>query len=112
MNICSLLSKWNTTSAELVDEGFDIIGFSETWLHGAIENNLINHECHSLIRLDRKSKVQGKRKRDEGICAYVKKGHTISYNVDSNFNRSDENIELMYFRVSATNRKNIDVFLV
>lgn len=75
-----------------------------------VEKSLV-HWTHWLIRLDRKSTVHGKKKRGSGVCAYVKKCHTLSYDPNSQFNRSDINIELMYFRVSANNQKSIDVFL-
>lgn len=89
-----------------------ILHISESWLHGAIDNNLITHNGYTLIRFGRVKKAGGKIKRGGGLCAYDRKGIEVTFDSKSNFHYSDVDLELMYFRISAANQKPVDIFLI
>ena len=70
LNIRSILKHRNEVEVSFSD--FDIICLSETWLHNAVENSVINLPGFINYRQDRDSSLNQVKKRGGGILVFVK----------------------------------------
>lgn len=73
VNVRSLTANFNQTKQLILNEKYDIIGISETWLHRGIDDGAVKIEGYSLIRNDRTGKRGG------GVCFYIK--NNLKFNV-------------------------------
>lgn len=69
VNIRSLLPKFTLFKYDFLDDKFDIVMVSETWLKQGIPNNLICVYGYNNVRKDRRLE-----KRGGGLCIYLRDG--------------------------------------
>ena len=67
LNARSLLPKVDELTGLIYTKPVDIVAVTESWLHNAIENRLLQLNDYNLFRKDR---ITG---RGGGVCVYVKK---------------------------------------
>ena len=67
INARSLLPKVDQLTGLIYTKPVDIIAVTESWLHNAVENRLLQLNDYNLFRKDR---ITG---RGEGVCVYGKK---------------------------------------
>lgn len=78
LNIGSLLPKFTLLSHDFLDNSFDAIAISETWLKQCVPDSLINVSGYNVIRKDRialchtRNGQRAKIKGCGGICLYLK----------------------------------------
>lgn len=89
-NIRSLLKNHSELECILSDTNIELICLCESWLNKNITNGLICLPNYNIIRLDRATKRKG-----GGLCMYIH--HRLNYDVQkfSEFNCSNNDIELL-----------------
>lgn len=98
LNVRSLLPKWAELSETILKSNFDVIIFTETWLHENINSSLIHSDEYMLFRLDRQTKIpSGLTKKGGGVCILVRKG--ISIELTDCINISNENVEMLHLNI-------------
>ena len=113
MNIRSLWPKLDMLKLLLQNEvDIDILGLSESWLTGSLNDNLVNIPNYDIVRNDRNwgektTDINGKFKKGGGVCIYVK--HNINYSTHSlcMFNVSCQNVECHWVKIIQENQRNI-----
>lgn len=84
LNVQSLSSHYAEFASLLIQEEFDIVGISETWLTSNISSGLVRVDDYNLIRRDRGS-------RGGGVAIYIR--NTFNYKVlDSQLHEALEQI--------------------
>ena len=86
-----------------------ILGLSETWLHEAIPDNMIDINGYTILRQDRSWGQVGNLgpKMGGGVCVYIKNNYNYSDSKLSWLNRSDNNIEIQWILLTPSNQRNI-----
>ena len=68
-NVNRILNKLDEISIVLRDKCPDIVAFTETWLNHTIPDTVIDMNCYSVLRKDRRNKMGG------GVMLYIRDGH-------------------------------------
>lgn len=101
--IRSLLPKFDVFTHEFLDNNLDVVGVSETWLHGIVSDNLIARPDYNLVRNDRSGG-----KRGGGLCFYIK-DHVHFQTLEG---LSDDDGEFLPIIVEKEFQKNILIVLI
>lgn len=109
-NIRSLLCHFDEAKVDLLDGSFDIVVFSESWLHENVTDNLITTKGYNLFRLDRNvtGNLRGRTK-GGGLCIYVKDIYETTRISD---HVSCTDLEMLHIVVKSSKQKDIDLFTV
>lgn len=67
LNIRSILPKFTLLKESFLDDSFDVVMLSETWMQQSIPSNLIGVSDYNLVRKDRQIN-----KRGGGLCIYLR----------------------------------------
>ena len=102
VNVRSLTKNLNET--QVIMDGFDVIGISESWLHEAISSSQISFEGYVSYRQDR-GQNQPTRKRGGGIVVYVKEALSTYSNLILQYSLSTTNLEQLWVEISKPNYK-------
>lgn len=87
---------------------FDVIVFTETWLHENVSSSLINNCDYTTLRLDRQTKVaSGLVKKGGGLCIMIKKDITID--LSHCVSISNQNIELFHVNIKKGMASRINI---
>lgn len=103
VNIRSLLPKFDEVKLHLLDGSFEVLGFSESWLHHNIESKLVQVHGYNLIRLDRSRDLK---KRGGGLCLYTKENLNVE-RLDKEV--SNAHLELLSVKITRPNQKDLFV---
>lgn len=108
VNIHSLLVHWDEVESVFLDGLFDIVVFTESWLHAKCKDNLCMVRGYRTIRLDRQVKNRnGTVKKGDGICVFVKDVfETFTW---SNLSVSNSDIEILSISCKKGNQKRINL---
>lgn len=111
INARSLLNHFDEFHAGFLDDSFDLVIFTESWLHANCADSLVNANGYTLHRLDREILTRtGSVKKGGGITIYVKN----EFNVSSwpNLKISDNDIEALSLSCKLGNRKRVNLTAV
>ena len=96
-NACSLVNKMSELRSRVQNESYDIIGISETWANGFINNAEMNIDGYSMYRKDRKGCKGG------GLILYTSNRVRASINEELSNSEVEEslwcNVELDHHRL-------------
>lgn len=87
-NIRSIVPHFQALITKIIDENYDVVGLSETWLTPKVDSQILNIKGYEFIRLDRVT-------RGGGLGIYIKQN--ISYKLLSS--SSTDNLEQMWVEV-------------
>lgn len=111
INSRSLINHFDELQTSFLDRVFDIVVFTESWLHDNCSDSLIKARGYSLYRLDRKDLgPTGSVKRGGGIAIYVKDEFNVV--TWSHLNVSDKNTEALSLSCKLGNHKRLNVTAV
>lgn len=98
INIRSILSGFNEFRNLILEQDFDVIAVTETWLSDAVDSDVVEIPGYQFLRKDRKG-------RGGGVGAYVRNSfHYQVVNVDSPVS---ENLEYLLFQIKIQSKKII-----
>lgn len=111
VNARSLIHHFDELYISFLDRKFDIVIFTESWLHSNCSDSLISVEGYKHYRLDRCSKApSGYTKRGGGIVVYIKSEFDVT--TWPNLDNSDGDLELLNLSCKLGKHRKVNLSTV
>lgn len=111
INVRSLLQHFDELYISFLDGAFDIVVFTESWLHSNCSDSLISVPGYRHFKLDRRSQTKsGAVKKGGGIVVYVK--DTVEVVTWANLDSSDIEPEVLSLSCKVGHRRRVNLTAV
>lgn len=111
VNARSLLQHFDELHVSFLNGSFDIIIFTESWLHSNCTDTLVNIDGYNLYRLDRQTPTaSGSTKKGGGIAIYIRASFCVT--TWSALDISDKDLEVLSLSCKLGHHKKINLTAV
>ena len=109
LNVQSIRNKFDLLKIYVTKLNFDVLALSETWLTEYMDNTLLEVPGYNFVRCDLSWSSNGHNnpKRGGGIGVYIKNTLSFSLNNMSLYNRSCNDIEMLWLELHLPFSKNV-----